>query len=136
MLGGGAHLAVAAGEMVLRHGSTDRLEQAILGTLVGRHLLQGLVMAATPTPVLLGASAGVDLAHLSSMLLLAAMDRRRRRFGLREASIGAVLVALEVRLWRQAGARAGNCSSLVVECPGLRRTRPGNNPPGGPACTS
>jgi hypothetical protein len=102
---GGAHLAVALGEVALRQASADRRERSLDAVVAGRQALQGLLMVAIETPTTLGVGAGVDLAHLSSMLVLAALDPRRRRFGLREAALSGAFAAAEVWLWRRAASR-------------------------------
>lgn len=103
---GGAHLVVALGELVLRRPSADRRERTLDSVLAGRQAFQGVVLLARPTPATLAASAGVELAHMSSMLVLAALDRRRRRFGLREAALSSLVVAAEAWLWWRAVSRA------------------------------
>jgi hypothetical protein len=67
--------------------------------IAGRHALQGLVLVQSATPTRLAASAAVDVAHLSSMLVLAALDGRRRRFGLREPVQSSAFLVGEVGHW-------------------------------------
>ena len=70
-------------------GSPDRATHAFVRVLGGRELLQGAVMLAVPTrPVLLVGSA-VDAIHVTTMLALAAIDRKRRGPALANAATAA-----------------------------------------------
>lgn len=60
-----------------------RREQLVVRLLGVRHLLQAAVTTAVPTPAVLRLGAGVDAAHAPSMIL-AALDRRRRRTAVAE----------------------------------------------------
>ncbi|MFV9452720.1 hypothetical protein ACNJ7E_04505 [Rhodococcus sp. NM-2] len=60
-----------------------RRDQAVLRLLGARHLLQAAVTTAMPTPSVLRYGASVDAAHAASMIV-AALDRRRRRTAIAE----------------------------------------------------
>jgi len=60
-------------------------ERAIARLLGSRHLVQAAITALAPVPGVLAAGAGVDALHTTSMIMLAAVDRRARRAALTDA---------------------------------------------------
>jgi hypothetical protein len=83
-------LARPASERVLGRPAT-RAEVGVVRVLGGRHLAQAAVVTAAPRTAVAGRA--VDLVHLASMLLLAAVDRPRRRAALLSATVAGALAA-------------------------------------------
>jgi len=79
--GYGAALLAAPGAVVRLYsaGRSDPRARAIARLLGARHLLQALVTADRPAPVVVALGAETDLAHAASMVLLAAADPPHRR---------------------------------------------------------
>jgi hypothetical protein len=82
----------------------DRLTRAMTRVLGGRHLIQAILTAGTPSPAALTRGVQVDLAHVASMLGLAVLDRRRRRAGLVDAPAASAFAVVGVILARRASA--------------------------------
>jgi hypothetical protein len=61
--------------------------------LGGRHIAQAVLSAARPTPAVLALGAGTDVLHSASMIMLAALDRPRRRLGLSDGLMAAAFAA-------------------------------------------
>jgi hypothetical protein len=68
-----------------------RSEAAAVRALGARHVTQAALVTAVPRSAVAGRV--VDLAHLASMLLLAAVDRPRRRAALLSATVAGALLA-------------------------------------------
>jgi hypothetical protein len=88
-----ARLTAAAG------GPVDRRATDVARVLGVRHLVQGAVSVARPTPPVLRAGAAIDLLHSASMVVLGGFDRGRRRLAWTDAVIAAS--------WCLAGLQAG-----------------------------
>ncbi|MBW0010160.1 MAG: hypothetical protein JO063_08585 [Pseudonocardiales bacterium] len=88
--GYGALLLLAPGPVVRLYTGhpTDRPTRVVARVLGARHLLQGLLSAGAPGPTVLVLGVEADIAHVASMLGVAALDPARRRAGLVDA-IGA-----------------------------------------------
>ncbi|MGH3765027.1 MAG: hypothetical protein ACRDS0_20865 [Pseudonocardiaceae bacterium] len=79
----------------------DPLTRAVTRVLGARHLIQGMLTGGAPGALVLALGVEVDLAHVASMLGLAALDRRRRRAGLIDAAAAGVFaVAGAILVWR------------------------------------
>ncbi len=90
-------------------GDTVRVVARVLGV---RHLVQALLTADRPAPAALTLGALVDLLHLASMLGLAVVDPRHRRYALLDAGAAAG--------WAATGAAAARAGA-----PGEARTAAG-----------
>ncbi|ANS28696.1 hypothetical protein R1CP_20080 [Rhodococcus opacus] len=75
-------------------------EQVVVRLLGARHLLQAAITTALPTPSVLRYGAGVDAAHAASMMV-AALDRRRRRTAVAETVCASVFTIAGVRAARR-----------------------------------
>ena len=64
---------------------SGRRERGVARLLGARHLVQAAITALAPVPGVLAAGAGVDALHTTSMIMLAAVDRRARRAALTDA---------------------------------------------------
>ncbi|MGH3852288.1 MAG: hypothetical protein ACRDR6_02075 [Pseudonocardiaceae bacterium] len=62
-----------------------RPTRVVARVLGARQVLQGLLSAGAPGPIVLALGVEADLAHATSMVCLAAVDRTRRRAGLVDA---------------------------------------------------
>jgi hypothetical protein len=105
----GAALCCAPGPMLRLSGGPGAAAspgaRAVARVLGGRHIVQAVLSAARPTPAVLALGAGADVLHSASMIVLAALDRPRRRLGL---SDGLVAAAFAGAGWALAGyGRAG-----------------------------
>jgi hypothetical protein len=85
--GYGVLLVVAPGAVIrLATGQpSGRRERAVARLLGTRHVVQAAITAFAPVPGVLAAGAGVDVLHTTSMIMLAAADRRARRAALTDA---------------------------------------------------
>ena len=72
----------------------DGRARAVIRVLGARQLLQGALSAVSPTPAVLAVGVWVDGLHALSGVLFAAVDRRRARPVLLDASLAAVLAAV------------------------------------------
>ncbi|MGH3829658.1 MAG: hypothetical protein ACRDRS_04285 [Pseudonocardiaceae bacterium] len=83
----GALLFLAPGPVIRLYTghAADRPTRAVTRVLGARQVLQGLLSAGTPGPIVLALGVEADLAHAVSMVGLAAVDRTRRRAGLVDA---------------------------------------------------
>lgn len=97
----------------------DRVTRAVVRILGARHLVQGIVTAGNPGPIVLAVGAQVDLAHVASMLGLAVLDQRRRRAGLVDAAAAGAFAFTGGPGWSGAGHLA----------PGRERPRRAGRPP-------
>ncbi|MGC1734422.1 MAG: type II toxin-antitoxin system Phd/YefM family antitoxin [Pseudonocardiaceae bacterium] len=69
----------------------DPLTRAVTRVLGTRHLIQGLLTGGAPGALVLALGVEADLAHVTSVLGLAALDQRRRRACLADAAAAGVL---------------------------------------------
>ncbi len=67
----------------------DRRTRQVVRILGGRQLIQALATGADPTATMLAVGAAVDVIHGLTMVVLAVVDRRRRRVALGDALIAA-----------------------------------------------
>ncbi len=96
----GVFLIAAPGRaLTLGGGHDDRTSRAVLRVLGARHVVQGAVTIAAPTPAVVDAGSVVDLLHGSSAVLFALIDRRQRRYALTEAALAAGWAATNRSLW-------------------------------------
>ena len=88
----------------------DGPAQMVVRVLGGRHLLQAALVGGSQygrrSGLLHGAAATVDLLHAASMVLLAAVDERRRKAAALDAAVAGVFGAAEIRAALCAGRRA------------------------------
>jgi hypothetical protein len=78
----------------------DRRARLVLRVLGARHLIQaGVVSSAPARGRALAVGCGVDAIHAASMVLLAAVDRRRRRLAVADAGVAGAFAATG---WRAA----------------------------------
>jgi len=109
--GWGAGLLIAPDRVsaLVRGVTPDGRARAVIRVLGARQLLQGVLSAVSPTPSVLAVGVWVDGLHALTGLLFAAVDRRRARPVLLDASLAAALAAVGRRLdaQRQPSARAG-----------------------------
>jgi hypothetical protein len=77
--------------------------QVVARVLGVRHLTQAAATAARPSPEVLTLSAGTDLAHAASMLVLAVTDRLRCRAALVDAAVAAAFATAGAALARNHG---------------------------------
>ncbi len=82
----------------------DRPGTVVVRVLGARQLVQGLASGVSPSPEVLAMGVWVDLAHASTGLGLAAVDRSRARAGLTDAVLAATWAA--AGLWDLRTARA------------------------------
>jgi hypothetical protein len=75
----GAVIRLATGQ------PSGRRERGVARLLGARHVVQAAITALAPVPGVLAAGAGVDAVHTTSMITLAAADRRVRRAALTDA---------------------------------------------------
>jgi hypothetical protein len=90
-------LAPGATERVLVGRAPDARARTFIRVLGGRHLLQAAVTATAGGPVFHRIGAGVDALHALTMLVLAALDRRRRHAAVANAAIALAFAAGELR---------------------------------------
>lgn len=81
--------------------AADRPTRAMARVLGARHALQGLLSAGAPGPMVLALGVEVDLAHVASMMGLAALDQPRRRAGLVDALCAGSFAAVGLALVRR-----------------------------------
>lgn len=94
---GAADLLGARGLLRLElQGPPDRLTTGALRVLGARQVAQGALTARIGSRTARRFGSAVDGLHCASMLLLAALDERRRRAALVQASIAALLGAAEL----------------------------------------
>ena len=79
---------------LVRGATPDGRARAVIRVLGARQLLQGVLSAVSPTPAVLAVGVWVDGLHALSGVLFAALDRRRARPVLLDASLAAVLAAV------------------------------------------
>lgn len=82
--------------MILGH-SLDRRSTTVVRVLGARQLLQSAVISLSPPSEALRRGASmVDVLHASSMVLLALVDRQRRRAALADAAVAGAFAAAEL----------------------------------------
>ena len=93
----GAALCCAPGPMLALAGGPGAEAspgaRTVARVLGGRHIAQAVLSAARPTPAVLALSAGTDVLHSASMMVLAALDRPRRRLALADGLVAAAFAA-------------------------------------------
>ncbi len=103
---GAAQLLVPGGaSRPLTGAPADRRTRRTVRVLGGRQLVQAVGTGADPTATVLAVGAAVDVVHGLTMVVLAVVDRRRRRVALGDALIAAAFacvgVALAAGAWRR-----------------------------------
>jgi hypothetical protein len=95
----GAALVVAPSALIyLTTGRFPGRHARRVAQLLGaRHLIQAGVSVLAPVPGVLAVGAGIDSVHATSMLVLAAADRRTRRVALADALAEALFAAVGLR---------------------------------------
>jgi hypothetical protein len=94
---GMALLLVPRRALGIRGDALDSRARAFALVLGARNLLEAAILRRHPQRGFALGGAAVDAAHAASMVLLAALDRRRRRLALTSALIAGAFAALGVR---------------------------------------
>jgi hypothetical protein len=98
---------------------------AVAGILGTRHLAQALLTAERPTSATLMLGAGADAAHAASMVVLAVVSDRWRRYALGDALVAASLGAVGLACAATAPASNRGSWSFHVRLPLMRGGRLG-----------
>ncbi len=100
----------------------DPLTRAVVRVLGARHLIQGILTSGAPGAVVLALGVEVDLAHVASMLGLAALDQRRRRAGLVDAAAAGMFAVTGMMLVGRTSVTSRSCDGAAGRLAALQRT--------------